>query len=318
MLPERLEEDGLVLRRWRVSDAEALHAVTTQSASDLRLWVTWIDDVDPSVEGQRAFIAACEREWPGGESLLLGIFVGGHIAGGCSLTARPGAPGVWEIGYWLAPAFRGHGLATRAARLLTDAALADPNAHGVEIRHDKANLASGAVARRLGYTFVGEAPNPAPAPADSGTDMVWSQMTIPRSLVLQLSLELVPSDRGGRRGPILDGYRASMSFGRRRRDVEPVVHDAIVVLEDSSMLAPGHRGLARAWVLMPEQLPRAAAAGSVLALLERDQIVGRAEILAMYADPTAQPLDDLHAAKTRPLADPSITRVGASDGGRSG
>jgi ribosomal-protein-serine acetyltransferase len=176
MLPERVEDDGLVLRRWRVSDAEALHAVTTESASDLRLWVTWIDEVDRSVEGQRAFIAASEREWQGGDSLLLGIFVGGHIAGGCSLTARPGASGVWEIGYWLAPAFRGHGLATRAARLLTAAALADPNVHAVEIRHDKANLASGAVPRRLGYTFVGEAPNPVPAPADSGTDMVWSQM----------------------------------------------------------------------------------------------------------------------------------------------
>jgi ribosomal-protein-serine acetyltransferase len=307
MFPERMEDDGLVLRRWRVSDAGALHAVTAESASDLRPWVRWIDEEDTSVEGRRAFIAASEREWGVGESLLLGIFVGGHIAGGCSLSGRPGASGVWEIGYWLGPAFRGHGLATRAARLLTDAALADLNVRAVEIRHDKANVASGAVPRRLGYTFVGEAPNPVPAPADSGTDMVWSRMAMPRRLVLQLSLELVPSDRGGRRRPVLDGYRASMSFGQRRRGVEPIVHDAIMVLEVGSALAPGQRGIARAWVLMPEELPRSVGVGSVIALLERDQIVGRAEILAMYGDPTSQPLDDLHAAKTRPLVDASAT-----------
>ena len=304
MFPERMEEDGLVLRRWMVSDAEALHALTAESASCLRPWVTWIDD-DASIEGRRAFIAESEREWRGGESLLRGIFVGGHIVGGCSLTARPGASGVWEIGYWLAPAFRGHGFATRAARLLTEVALADPDVRAVEIRHDKANVASGAVPRRLGYTFVGEAPNRVPAPADSGTDLVWSRMAMPRRLVLRLSLDLVPSDRGGRRRPVVDGYRASMSFGQRRRGVEPVVHDAIVVLEVGSALAPGQHGLARAWVLMPDELPRPVGVGSVLALLEGDQIVGRAEILAMYSDPAPRPLEDLDAAKTRPLVDTS-------------
>jgi hypothetical protein len=91
-----------------------------------------------------------------------------------------------------------------------------------------------------------------------------------------------------------------MSFGQRRRG-EPVVHDAIVVLEDGSMLAPGQRGLARAWVLMPDELPRSVTVGSVFALLERDQIVGRAEILTICSDPTPQPLEDLRAAKTRTL-----------------
>ena len=281
ILPERIEDDGLVLRRWIASDAEALHAVTADSASDLRPWAAWIDAREISIEGQRAFIAASEREWRGGELLRLGIFVGEHIAGGCSLSARPGVFGVWEIGYWLAPAFRGHGLATRAARLLTEAALADPDVRAVEIRHDKANVASGAVPRRLGYTLIGEAPNAVPAQADSGTDMVWSRIAIPQGMVLRLALDLVPSDRGGRRGPVIDGYRASMSFGQRRRGVEPVVHDAIVVLEDGSALAPGQRGLARAWVLMPDELPRSVGVGSVLALLERDQIVGRGEILAI-------------------------------------
>jgi hypothetical protein len=210
-----------------------------------------------------------------------------------------------EIGYWLHPAFRGHGLATRAARLLTEAALAVPGVRAVEIRHDKANAASSAVPRRLGYTLVGEAPNRAPPPADSGTDLVWRRTPVPQNLVLRLALDLVHFDRGGRRRPVLDGYRASMSFGQRRRGIEPVVHDAIIVLEQSSALTPGQSGVARAWVLMPNELPRSAGVGSVFTLLEGDQIVGRAEILAMCSDPTRRPLEDLRAAKTRPLVESS-------------
>jgi hypothetical protein len=81
------------------------------------------------------------------------------------------------------------------------------------------------------------------------------------------------------------------------------VHDAIVVLERSSALAPGQRGHARAWVLMPQELPRSVRVGSVFTLLEGDRIVGRAEILAMCSDPKQQPLEDLRAAKTRPLVE---------------
>jgi ribosomal-protein-serine acetyltransferase len=301
MLPERMEDDGLVLRRWVVGDAEALHAVIAESAAHLRPWVTWVDEEDTSVERRRMFIAEREREWQAGGSVLLGMFVGERIAGGCSLIVRADETAVLEIGYWLHPAFRGHGLATRAARLLTEAALALPGVRAVEIRHDQANAASTGVPRRLGYTRVGNAPNRAPAPADSGTDLVWRRTPVPQNLVLRLSLDLVASDRGGRRRPVLDGYRASMSFGHRRRGIEPVVHDAIIVLEQSSALAPGRRGRARAWVLMPDELPRSVGVGSVVALLEGDQIVGRAEILALYSDPTVQPLEDLRAAKTRPL-----------------
>jgi ribosomal-protein-serine acetyltransferase len=305
MLSERMEDDGLVVRRWVVGDAEALHAALAESASHLRPWVRWAEEDDTSVEGRRAFIAEREHDPESGVagSVLLGVFVGERIAGGCSVAVRADAPGVAEIGYWLHPAFRGHGLATRAARLLAAAVLAEPGVDAVEIRHDKANAASGAVPRRLGYTLVGEAPNRAPALADSGTALVWRWAPVPQGLVLRLALDLVASDRAGRRRPLADGYRASMSFGQRRRGIEPVVHDAIIVLEHGVTLAPGQRGIARAWVLMPDELPRRVTVGSVFTLLEGDRIVARAEILAMYSDATPHPLEDLRAAKTRQLAE---------------
>ena len=122
------------------------------------------------------------------------------------------------------------------------------------------------------------------------------------SLVLRIRLQLAPTDRGGRRRPVEDGYRASMSFGRRRlRDVEPVVHDAVLVLEGADALAPGETGTARAWVVLPDELPRSLGDGSVFTLLERDRIVGRAEVLGVFEDPDTARARDLGAAKTRQL-----------------
>jgi RimJ/RimL family protein N-acetyltransferase len=116
MLPERMEDDGLVLRRYATGEAEAC-------------------------------IAERERMAQGPGALSLGMFIGERIAGGCSLAIGPDADGVARIGYWLYPVFRGHGLATRAARMLTEAALAISDVDAVEIRHDEADPASAGVGR---------------------------------------------------------------------------------------------------------------------------------------------------------------------------
>ena len=121
------------------------------------------------------------------------------------------------------------------------------------------------------------------------------------ALVLRLLVELAPTDRGGRRRPVTDGYRASLSLGRRRRDVEPIVHDAILVLEDRDALPPGESGPARAWVVSPDELPRSLAPDAIVTLLEADRIVGRATVLELLSDPTPQPLQDLAGAKRRRL-----------------
>lgn len=117
------------------------------------------------------------------------------------------------------------------------------------------------------------------------------------SVVLRLTVDLAETERGGRRRPVRDGYRASLSFGRRRRGVEPIVHDAVLVFEAVSSLAPGASAVARAWMFddLPRQLD------DVFALLENDRIIGRAHLLSVHEDDTPQPLADLAAAKVRPI-----------------
>ena len=131
---------------------------------------------------------------------------------------------------------------------------------------------------------------------------------MPGTLVLRLDLDLAPADRGGRRSAVTDGYRASLSFGRRRRGIEPIVHDAILVLEDVDALEPGGRATARAWVVLPDELPHALAEDVVVTLLESDRIVGRARVLGLHEDATPRPLHDLRDAKRRALATGSSER----------
>jgi NADPH2:quinone reductase len=164
--------DGLLLRRWRVSDAEALSRAVAESADHLRPWMAWLAEEPVPVERRRAMIEEWERDWSRGGDVVLGVFVGGLVAGGCGLHRRIGPHGL-EIGYWIHPAYLRRGLATRAAALLTDAAFALPPISHVEIHHDKANQASAGIPRKLGYRWVGESPDGAQAPLEAGLEWRW-------------------------------------------------------------------------------------------------------------------------------------------------
>ena len=75
---------------------------------------------------------------------------GAEVLGGCGLYPRVG-PRAVELGYWLAAGHTGRGLATRAAAVLTEVALASPLIDHVEIRCEVGNAASARVPARLGY-----------------------------------------------------------------------------------------------------------------------------------------------------------------------
>ena len=172
-LPERIERDGLLLRRWRVEDAELQERAVTESLEHLRPWMPWAAEEPQPIERRRDAIAGWEREWERGGDVYLAVLHRGAIAGSAGLHRRRG-PGALETGYWLHPAFTGRGIATAAVRLLTDAAFTVDGIDRVEICHDVANVRSGAVPARLGFTPLGEAPNREPGPTDTGRDRVWS------------------------------------------------------------------------------------------------------------------------------------------------
>jgi RimJ/RimL family protein N-acetyltransferase len=125
-----------------------------------------------SEEIRRALIGEWERDWRAGGDVVMGVFVDGSVAGGCGLHHRIG-PGGLEIGYWTRASFLRTGVATSAARLLTNAAFARAGVTHVEIHHDKANAASAGVPRKLGFQLVREVRDTPEAPAEVGLSCEW-------------------------------------------------------------------------------------------------------------------------------------------------
>jgi len=74
---------------------------------------------------------------------------------GCVLLFRDRPGGIVELGYGVAPAARGRGIATRAVRLASQWAISELAAERLEARTDPENAASQKVLERAGYTREG-------------------------------------------------------------------------------------------------------------------------------------------------------------------
>ena len=176
-MPDRLVEHvagprGLVLRRWQREDAAILSQAIADSLEHLRPWMPWVAQEPIAMQERLEQIDRWEREWLAGGDNVMGVLLNGSVAGGCGLHRRIG-PGGLEIGYWTHPSFLRQGIASTAAKLLTDAAFADPQLTRVEIHHDKANEASAGVPRKLGFQLVREVRDERQAPGELGISCQW-------------------------------------------------------------------------------------------------------------------------------------------------
>jgi RimJ/RimL family protein N-acetyltransferase len=78
-----------------------------------------------------------------------------------------------EIGYWVHVAHVRLGYATEMSEALTHLAFGIDEIERVEIHHDKANVASAGVPRRLGFGLLSETPDEISAPGEIGVDCAW-------------------------------------------------------------------------------------------------------------------------------------------------
>jgi len=145
--PERIEGDGFVLRDWREEDAGAiaLHAndpLVARSLGDRFPHPYTFDDAAWFI--LRALRGEGERTWA--------IEVNGEAAG--SIGVNPGE-GVErhsaELGYWLARAYWGEGIATAAVRALVPHAMRELRLYRLQARVFADNPASMKVLERAGF-----------------------------------------------------------------------------------------------------------------------------------------------------------------------
>jgi ribosomal-protein-serine acetyltransferase len=171
-LPDYLETDRLVLRTWQPEDAEALELAITASLEHLLPWMPWAASEPLAVDDRRTLIRGWEEARQEGRDLVLGVFLDGAVVGGTGLHQRIGPNGI-EIGYWIHVDHVRQGYATELAGALTELAFTFDHIERVEIHHDRANIASGAVPRALGYELVAEKPDAVDAPGEEGVDCTW-------------------------------------------------------------------------------------------------------------------------------------------------
>ena len=176
-LPELVETPRLTLRLWTPRDAPALHAAVVTSIEHLWPWMPWIAFEPLTIADREARIVEWRHGWLDGGDATYGVFAQDddgidEVVGGTGLHRRIGAGGL-EIGYWIHVDHVGQGYATELAHALTSAGLAQPGVHRIEIHHDQANVISGRVPKRLGYTWVGATDREPLAPGHTGVSWTW-------------------------------------------------------------------------------------------------------------------------------------------------
>jgi RimJ/RimL family protein N-acetyltransferase len=135
----------LRLRRWQPSDAPDL--VRCCNDREIQRWLPPIP-VPYTAADAEAFISRLSSE----DSDRIGFAVQtGDVAVAGSISARPLAPGIAQIGYWVAPEVRRTGIATESLALLTGWLLEQESTARVQLFTDAENVPSMAVAERAGF-----------------------------------------------------------------------------------------------------------------------------------------------------------------------
>ncbi|AUG75273.1 acetyltransferase [Kitasatospora sp. MMS16-BH015] len=172
--PDLVDLGDLTLRRWVPErDLDSLIELIDGSLEHLRPWMPWVEQ--HSREATIAYLDRAETGWREGTAFNYAVVAGGRLIGNSSFFRRAPEddPAGLEVGYWLHPAATGHGYMTRAARALTELALARPGVRYTTIVTDEANTRSGAVARRLGYVVHERNPVEPTTSGEIGIDLVW-------------------------------------------------------------------------------------------------------------------------------------------------
>ncbi|RFU87754.1 N-acetyltransferase [Streptomyces triticagri] len=143
--------DGLFLRPWEAADAPVFLAAYQDDA--IRRWHTR----RPSNEARvLEWFSAYRRDWAAERGGHWAVVAGdGAVLGRTALRGWDFGDGAAELAYWVLPAARGAGVATRAVEALTVWAMEEIGFHRLHLDHSTLNSASCRVATKSGYLLEG-------------------------------------------------------------------------------------------------------------------------------------------------------------------
>jgi [ribosomal protein S5]-alanine N-acetyltransferase len=146
MVVEQLGDDVVVLRRWRLDDAD-WYAETAAHDPLIQRFTSESPTLTADVVRSAIATLLAGSDHPAG--FLIADASTGERLGNIALAHRDG---VGDVSYWLASYARGRGAATRALRVLSDWAVPTFRLTELRLWTHVDNHASRSVAERAGYT----------------------------------------------------------------------------------------------------------------------------------------------------------------------
>lgn len=154
--PVVLQDDELVLRPLRRTDAREWRAVRAADADWLEPWEATAPDVATPVPGFAAMVRSLNRQARGGRALPFVIEVDGTLAGQLTVSGIAwGSLRSGHVGYWVSRRFAGRGIAPTAVALAVDHCFRGLGLHRVEVNIRPENTASLRVVHKLGLREEG-------------------------------------------------------------------------------------------------------------------------------------------------------------------
>ncbi|MEU4470203.1 GNAT family N-acetyltransferase [Micromonospora sp. NPDC023888] len=167
MEPVEIIEDGVLLRQWRDTDADAVHRACQDP--DIQRWTSVPRPYRP--EHALGFVTEMSgTAWAEGTGAPFAVCdpATGELLGSCGLISID-RDGTGEVGYWTAPWARGRGVMVRATRALSRWSFATLGLRRLIWQAEVGNHASRLVALRAGFRIDGRLRRPDPA-TGSGAD----------------------------------------------------------------------------------------------------------------------------------------------------
>jgi ribosomal-protein-serine acetyltransferase len=145
-------DDELQLRQLQPQDAAAFFELVDTNREYLGRWLPWVETTKERRDSEN-FISSTLKTRQEGSAFGYGVIYRGNVVGHISLMhitdgQKP------EIGYWISSTTAGKGLATKAARKLTQVGLDILNLPEIVIKVQPSNAGSNRVAEKLGYVLL--------------------------------------------------------------------------------------------------------------------------------------------------------------------
>ncbi len=153
---EELCGERLIVRPYRLEDAEGLREAVEESREHIRPWLPFAD-AHQTLEESRDWINQQRANAILRKTINCGLFAigSGRFLGGLGIMPRDWEIRYFEIGYWLRKSATGRGYMREAVAVMTRLAFDTLGANRVMIRCDARNERSRRVAEGCGFVFEG-------------------------------------------------------------------------------------------------------------------------------------------------------------------